>query len=99
MTEQVVKQQEEAQIDRQEVTPIVYQKDDGYVYFDFLRPIIRLPKDRLDNEGEAKDRFVMRTTEVLAVTTARQLLQYSEAVNYDKKIEIRDLTDSSSVAE
>lgn len=93
MTETVEKKQEEAQIDRQQVTPLVYKKDDNYIYFDFLRPIIRLPADRLEDEGDSKHRFVARTTEVLAVTTARQLLQYAENVNYDEKIVVQDVKD------
>lgn len=93
MNETTESKKEEAQIDRQQVTPLVYKKDDDFIYFDFLRPIIRLPADRLESEGEGSHRFVARTTEVLAVTTARQLLQYAENVNYDEKIVIQDVKD------
>ena len=83
--------QEEGQIDRQKVVPVVYRRgDDGYIYFDFLRPLIRLPADRLEAEGENKHRYIARTTEVLAVTTARQLLEYAEKVDYDKELEIQE---------
>ena len=82
--------QEEGQIDRQQITPVVYKKNDGFVYFDFLRPLIRLPASRLESEGERQHRFVARTTEVLAVTTARQLLEYAEKVDYEKKIDVQE---------
>lgn len=67
------------------VKPYVYRRDDGYVYIDFVRPVMRIDEDELKKGGE---KHIHRCIEVMIIKTGRMLLELAENLDWNDPIEI-----------